>query len=95
MPPDSTARKVPCVSNSGTLGGMPYDPETSGRRLVPYGASVLYYTATVPRRLLAVDELAVHSAYYDGPPDGARRPSCSVRFSVSQAPTSGVSWGRP
>lgn len=47
--------------NSGTLGGMPYDPEITGRRVVPYGASVLYYTATVPRRLLAVDELAVHS----------------------------------
>jgi predicted phosphodiesterase len=47
--------------NSGTLGGMPYDPATSGRKVVPYGASVLYYTSAVPRRLLAVDEIAVFS----------------------------------
>jgi len=47
--------------NSGTLGGMPYDPETSGRRVVPYGASVLYYSSTMPRRLLAIDEIAVYS----------------------------------
>lgn len=47
--------------NSGTIGGMPYDPETSNRKVVPYGASVLYYSATLPRRLIAVDELAVSS----------------------------------
>lgn len=47
--------------NSGTLGGMPYDPATGGRKVVPYGASVLYYSASVPRRLLAFDEIAVYS----------------------------------
>jgi len=47
--------------NSGTIGGMPYDPAKSGRRPVPYGASVLYYTSSLPRRLIAVDQLAVFS----------------------------------
>ena len=45
--------------NSGTLGGMPYDPETSGRAVLPYSASVLYFTAEEPRRLIAVDRIAV------------------------------------
>jgi predicted phosphodiesterase len=45
--------------NSGTLGGMPYDPETSGREVLPYSASVLYFTAEEPRRLIAVDRIAV------------------------------------
>ncbi len=45
--------------NSGTLGGMPYDPVGTGRDAVPYSASVLYYTAQEPRRLIAVDRIAV------------------------------------
>lgn len=46
--------------NSGTLGGTPYDPAKSSRVVVPYGASVLYYTSTLPRRLIAVDQLAIY-----------------------------------
>ncbi len=45
--------------NSGTLGGMPYDPQASGRRLRPYSASVLYFSADEPRRLVAIDRIAV------------------------------------
>ena len=48
--------------NSGTLGGMPYDPEASGRRALPYSASVLYFTAERPRRLIAIDRIAVNSS---------------------------------
>jgi len=51
---DGTARL-----NSGTLGGMPYDPAASGRRPRPYSASVLYFTADEPRRLVAIDRIAV------------------------------------
>lgn len=46
--------------NSGTLGGMPYDPEATNRRPLPYSASVLYYTAERPRRLIAIDRIAVY-----------------------------------
>lgn len=46
--------------NSGTLGGMPYDPEATNRRPLPYSASVLYFTAERPRRLIAVDRIAVY-----------------------------------
>jgi len=52
---DGTARL-----NSGTLGGMPYDPASSGRRVLPYSASILYFTATEPRRLIAIDRIAVY-----------------------------------
>lgn len=45
--------------NSGTLGGMPYDPEATERTQLPYGASVLYFTAEEPRRLIAIDRIAV------------------------------------
>jgi predicted phosphodiesterase len=45
--------------NSGTLGGMPYDPEASGRAARPYSASVLYFTAQEPRRLIAIDRIDV------------------------------------
>lgn len=45
--------------NSGTLGGMPYDPEASGRTVRPYSASVLYFTALEPRRLIAIDRIDV------------------------------------
>lgn len=45
--------------NSGTLGGMPYDPAKTRRRQLPYSASVLYFTATRPRRLIAIDRIAV------------------------------------
>lgn len=46
--------------NSGTIGGMPYDPEATGREALPYGASVLYYTAEEPRRLIAIDRIAIY-----------------------------------
>lgn len=46
--------------NSGTLGGMPYDPQKSGRRVLPYSASVLYFTPTEPRKLIAIDRIAVY-----------------------------------
>ncbi len=46
--------------NSGTLGGMPYDPEASNRKPLPYSASVLYFTAEEPRRLIALDRIAVY-----------------------------------
>ena len=45
--------------NSGTLGGMPYDPEASGRTVRPYSASVLYFTVQEPRRLIAIDRIDV------------------------------------
>jgi predicted phosphodiesterase len=45
--------------NSGTLGGMPYDPEASGRDRLPHSASILYYTREVPRTLLAIDRISV------------------------------------
>jgi len=47
--------------NSGTLGGMPYDPNSTGRKAQPYSASVLYYTAEKPRRLIAIDRIAVYT----------------------------------
>lgn len=46
--------------NSGTLGGMPYDPTSSGRKVLPYSASVLYFTSTIPRKLIAIDRIAVY-----------------------------------
>ena len=46
--------------NSGTLGGMPYDPAATGRVALPYSASVLYFTAQEPRRLIAIDRIAVY-----------------------------------
>lgn len=45
--------------NSGTLGGMPYDPVTTGRDRLPHSASILYYTADLPRRLIAIDRISV------------------------------------
>lgn len=45
--------------NSGTLGGMPYDPVTTGRDRLPHSASILYYTAEMPRRLIAIDRISV------------------------------------
>lgn len=45
--------------NSGTLGGMPYDPRSSGRKVRPHSVSVLYYSADLPRRLIAIDRIAV------------------------------------
>jgi predicted phosphodiesterase len=45
--------------NSGTLGGMPYDPEASGRKRLPHSASILYYTPEIPRTLLAIDRISV------------------------------------
>lgn len=45
--------------NSGTLGGMPYDPEASGRKRLPHSASILYYTPEIPRTLLAIDRMSV------------------------------------
>jgi len=47
--------------NSGTLGGLPYDPSKSEKRVVPYSASVLYFTKDEPRRLIAIDRIAVYS----------------------------------
>lgn len=47
--------------NSGTTGGMPYAPESSGRRALPHGASVLYYTRELPRTLVAVDRIEIHA----------------------------------
>lgn len=47
--------------NSGTLGGMPYDPTSTGRKAQPYSASVLYFTRDEPRRLIAIDRIAVYS----------------------------------
>ncbi|HSK47603.1 MAG TPA: metallophosphoesterase [Coriobacteriia bacterium] len=45
--------------NSGTIGGMPYDPVVTGRDRLPHGASILYYTSELPRRLIAVDLISV------------------------------------
>lgn len=45
--------------NSGTLGGMPYDPASIQRATLPHSASVLYYTAEQPRRLIAIDLISV------------------------------------
>lgn len=47
--------------NSGTTGGMPYAPESTGRRALPHGASVLYYTSEVPRTLRAIDQIEIHA----------------------------------
>lgn len=47
--------------NSGTTGGMPYAPESTGRRALPHGASVLYYTREVPRALVAIDRIEIHA----------------------------------
>lgn len=44
--------------NSGTIGGIGYEPGTV-RRPLPYSASVLYYSASLPRRLLAIDRISV------------------------------------
>jgi predicted phosphodiesterase len=46
--------------NSGTLGGMPYDLKASGGAVRPYSASVLYFTARMPRRLIAIDRIDVY-----------------------------------
>lgn len=45
--------------NSGTVGGMPYDPEKTDRETLPYSASVLYFTQDRPHRLIAVDRIEV------------------------------------
>jgi len=45
--------------NPGTLGGMPYDPVVTGRDRLPHGASILYYTPELPRKLIAVDRISV------------------------------------
>lgn len=45
--------------NSGTLGGMPYDPDRTDRARLPHSASILYYTSELPRRLIAVDRVSV------------------------------------
>jgi len=46
--------------NSGTLGGMPFDLNASGHAVLPYSASVLYFTAHKPRRLIAIDRIDVY-----------------------------------
>ena len=46
--------------NSGTLGGMPFDLKASGHTVLPYSASVLYFTAQKPRRLIAIDRIDVY-----------------------------------
>jgi predicted phosphodiesterase len=46
--------------NSGTLGGISYDPEANARDPLPYSASVLYFTAELPRRLIAIDRISVY-----------------------------------
>ena len=46
--------------NSGTLGGMPFDLKASGHTVLPYSASVLYFTAQKPRRLIAIDLIDVY-----------------------------------
>lgn len=46
--------------NSGTIGGMPYDPQDVEREVLPYSASVLYFTAAMPRRLIAIDRIDVY-----------------------------------
>jgi predicted MPP superfamily phosphohydrolase len=45
--------------NSGTIGGMPYDPVITRRERLPHGASILYFTADLPRRLIAIDRVSV------------------------------------
>lgn len=45
--------------NSGTVGGMPYDPVVTSRARLPHSASVLYYTPTLPRQLIAIDRISV------------------------------------
>lgn len=45
--------------NSGTLGGMPYDPDLTDRSRLPHSASVLYYTSELPHRLIAIDRISV------------------------------------
>lgn len=46
--------------NSGTTGGIGTKAE-SPRTPLPYSASVLYYSAERPRRLLAIDRISVYS----------------------------------
>lgn len=45
--------------NSGTTGGVGTRPD-SPRTPLPYSASVLYYSAELPRRLLAIDRISVY-----------------------------------
>ncbi len=45
--------------NSGTTGGMPFDPDASGRERLPHSASILYYTTSLPRRLIAIDRISL------------------------------------
>jgi predicted phosphodiesterase len=47
--------------NSGTIGGMPYHPDRAKRTPLPHGASVLYYSKTLPRTLVAIDRIEVHA----------------------------------
>lgn len=47
--------------NSGTLGAIGQDPSSKNRKPLPYSASVLYYTAELPRRLIAIDRIGVNS----------------------------------
>lgn len=44
--------------NSGTIGGTPYLPEQLSAPL-PHSASILYFTDTFPRRLVAIDSISV------------------------------------
>jgi hypothetical protein len=39
---------------------MPYDLKASGGAVRPYSASVLYFTARMPRRLIAIDRIDVY-----------------------------------
>lgn len=44
--------------NSGTIGGTPYLPESLSAPL-PHSASILYFTDTFPRRLVAIDSISI------------------------------------
>lgn len=44
--------------NSGTVGGVHFSKLRSDPH-IPHGASILYYTETMPRRLVAIDQIEV------------------------------------
>jgi hypothetical protein len=53
---------------------MPYE-EGRNRRSLPYSLSVLYYTAELPRRLIAIDRISV----------GANRSATLTRDVIDEA----------
>jgi hypothetical protein len=44
--------------NSGSIGGVAYN-KVYEQPILPHGASILYYTDSLPRRLIAIDQLQI------------------------------------